>query len=269
MANDILDRIVAARKEEVAAAERALPLARLRAAAEARADRRPFAAALERPGPAGVNVIAEIKRASPSKGLIRGDLDPAALARAYAAGGAAALSVLTEGRFFRGSADDLRRARAACPLPVLRKDFLFCDYQLYESAAMGADAVLLIVRILDRAKLSGLIATAAALGLAALVEVYTAAEAATAAQAGARLIGINNRDLSSFDTDLDRTLAVLPALAPGQTAVAASGIRDRADILRYRGAPVFNFLVGESLVRSENPADFLKWLRGETDHAGS
>jgi indole-3-glycerol phosphate synthase len=269
MANDILNRIVAARKEEVAAAERAVPLARLRAAAEARADRRPFAAALERPGPAGVNVIAEIKRASPSKGLIRGDLDPAALARAYAAGGAAALSVLTEGRFFHGSTDDLRRARAACALPVLRKDFLFCDYQLYESAAMGADAVLLIVRILDRAQLSGLIATAAALGLAALVEVYTAAEAATAAQAGARLIGINNRDLSSFDTDLDRTLAVLPALAPGQTAVAASGIRDRADILRYRGTPVFNFLVGESLVRSENPAGFLKWLRGETDHAAS
>jgi len=269
MANDILNRIVAARVEDVAAAERAVPLARLRAAAEARSDHRPFAAALARPGPGGVNVIAEIKRASPSKGAIRADLDPAALARAYAAGGAAALSVLTEPRFFRGSADDLRSARAACALPVLRKDFLFCDYQLYESAAMGADAVLLIVRILDPAQLADLIATAAALGLVALVEVYSAAEAGTAAAAGARLVGINNRDLGSFHTDLDHTLKVLPALAPGQTAVAASGIRDRADILRYRGTPVFNFLVGESLVISENPAGFLKSLKGEEDDGGS
>ena len=130
--------------------------------------------------------------------MIRGDLDPAGLARAYAAGGAAALSVLTETRFFLGSADDLRRARAACALPVLRKDFLFCDYQLYESAAMGADAVLLIVRILTEPLLADLLRTAAALGLAALVEVYSAAEAETAARAGARLVGINNRDLSSF-----------------------------------------------------------------------
>ncbi len=267
MANDILSRIVAARKEEVAAAERAVPLARLRAAAEARTDHRPFAATLARPGPSGVNVIAEIKRASPSKGAIRPDLDPAALARAYAAGGAAALSVLTEPRFFRGSADDLQRARAACALPVLRKDFLFCDYQLYESAAMGADAVLLIVRILEPAQLSDLIATAAALGLAALVEVYTAAEAEIATRAGAHLVGINNRDLGTFHTDIDHTLAVLPALAPGQTAVAASGIRDRADVLRYQGTPVFHFLVGESLVISENPAGFLKSLRGETNHA--
>ena len=266
MAADILDRIVAAKQDDVAAAARALPLARLRAAAESRTDVRPFAAALARPGPAGVNVIAEIKRASPSKGVIRGDLDPAGLARAYAAGGAAALSVLTETRFFLGSADDLRRARAACALPVLRKDFLFCDYQLYESAAMGADAVLLIVRILTEPLLADLLRTAAALGLAALVEVYSAGEAETAARAGARLVGINNRDLSSFHTDLDHTLKVLPALAPGQTAVAASGIRERADILRYRGTPVFNFLVGESLVRSENPAGFLKMLKGEKDH---
>ncbi len=269
MANDILSRIVAARKEDVAAAERALPLGRLRATAEARTDHRPFAAALARPGPTGVNVIAEIKRASPSKGAIRPDLDPAALARAYAAGGAAALSVLTEPRFFRGSAEDLRRARAACALPVLRKDFLFCDYQLYESAAMGADAVLLIVRILDPAQLSDLLATAAALGLAALVEVYTAAEAQTATAAGARLVGINNRDLGSFHTDLDHALKVLPALAPGQTAVAASGIRDRADVLRYRGTPVFNFLVGESLVISDHPAGFLKSLKGENDDGRS
>jgi indole-3-glycerol phosphate synthase len=264
MATDILERIVAAKQDEVAAAARAVPLAHLRAAAEARTDRRPFAEALAGPGPAGVNVIAEIKRASPSKGVIRRDLDPALLARAYAAGGAAALSVLTESRFFLGSADDLRQARAACALPVLRKDFLFCDYQLYESAAMGADAVLLIVRILSAPQLTDLLRTAAALGLAALVEVYSAGEAETAARAGARLVGINNRDLSSFHTDLDHTLTVLPFLAAGQTAVAASGIRERADILRYQGTPVFNFLVGESLVRAADPQRFLRELRGAT-----
>ena len=262
MTTDILHRIVAAKRDEVTAAARAVPLERLRAAAEARSDIRPFSEALARPGPTGINVIAEIKRASPSRGVIRADLDPAGLARDYAAGGAAALSVLTETRFFLGSADDLRQARAACGLPVLRKDFLFSDYQLYESAAMGADAVLLIVRLLTGPQLSELLGITAALGLAALVEVYSAAEAETAARAGARLVGINNRDLSSFHTDLDHTLKILPAIAPGQTVVAASGIRDRADILRYRGTPVFNFLVGESLVRAAEPQRFLRELRG-------
>lgn len=262
MPKDILDRIVAAKQDEVAAAERAVPLVQLRAQAEARTDVRPFARALATPGPAGVNVIAEIKRASPSKGAIRPDLNPAELARAYAAGGASALSVLTESRFFLGSPHDLRRARSACRLPVLRKDFIFSDYQIYESAAMGADAVLLIVRILGAAQLSDLLRAAEALGLAALVEVYTAAEAEIAAGAGAQLVGINNRDLASFATDPGHTLQILPALAPGQTAVAASGIRSREDILRYEGTPVFNFLVGESLVRASDPARAVRELRG-------
>jgi indole-3-glycerol phosphate synthase len=260
MPNDILDRIVAAKRAEIAAVRKEVPLERLREAAEARRDFRPFGAALAAPGPSGVNIIAEVKRASPSKGVIRADLDPAGLAAAYAAGGAAAVSVLTEKHFFRGSAADLQRARAASPLPVLRKDFIFCDDQVYETAAMGADAVLLIVRILAESELAGLIALAAGLGLAALVEVYSAAELAAAGRAGARLIGINNRDLASFDTDLDHTLRLVPRLRPDQVAVAASGIKSRDDIRRYQQRGVFNFLIGESLVRSENPAAFLKGL---------
>ena len=155
MAPDILERIVQAKQAEVTAAQREIPLNRLREAAEARQDVRPFFDALKVPGPSGVNIIAEIKRASPSKGVIRQDLDPGRLAESYAAGGARAISVLTEKRFFLGSADDLKQARLASGLPVLRKDFIFCDYQIYESAAMGADAVLLIVRILDQQRLGG------------------------------------------------------------------------------------------------------------------
>jgi indole-3-glycerol phosphate synthase len=267
MPNDILERIVAAKRAAVSAARREVPLNRLRAAAEARRDHRPFGAALRTPGDSGVNVIAEIKRASPSKGVIRADLDPAGLAAAYAAGGAAAVSVLTEERFFLGSPQDLQAARAAMPLPVLRKDFIVCAYQVLESAAMGADAVLLIVRVLPAAELADLIALTSGLGLAALVEVYSAADLETAERAGARLIGINNRDLQSFDTDLGHTLRLLPLLRPDQVAVAASGIRNREDIRRYRDHGVFNFLIGESLVLAERPEAFLKMLRGENEEA--
>ncbi len=260
MPTDILERIVAAKRAEIEAARRKVPLDRLREAAEARRDIRPFGDALQTPGPGGVNIIAEVKRASPSKGVIRADLDPAGLAAAYAAGGARAVSVLTETNFFMGSPADLVRARAAAPLPVLRKDFIVCDYQVYESAAMGADALLLIVRILSEAELADLIDLAAGLGLAALVEVYSEADLETAERAGASLIGINNRNLRSFDTDLGHTLRLLPQLRPEQTAVAASGIKTREDIRRYQQQGVFNFLIGESLVRSENPATFLKDL---------
>jgi indole-3-glycerol phosphate synthase len=265
MPNDILERIVEAKRAEVEAAERTVSLDRLREAAEARRDVRPFFETLRTPGPSGVNIIAEVKRASPSKGLIRADLDPSDLAAAYAAGGAAAMSVLTERRFFLGSPEDLMAARAACGLPVLRKDFLFCDYQIYESAALGADAVLLIVRILDRQQLTDLIQLAASLNLSALVEIYTEADLEAAARAGARLIGINNRNLTSFDTDLGHTLKLLPLLQPGQVAVAASGIKSREDIQRYHRNGVYNFLIGESLVVSENPTAFLKHLVGAHD----
>jgi indole-3-glycerol phosphate synthase len=259
---DILERIVQAKQAEVTAAQREISLNRLREAAEARRDVRPFLDALKTPGISGVNIIAEIKRASPSKGLIRKDLDPGRLAESYAAGGAAALSVLTEKEFFLGSPQDLQQARQACALPTLRKDFIVCAYQIYESAVMGADAVLLIVRILSESELADLIGLASGLGLAALVEVHSAADLAAANRAGARLVGINNRNLSSFDTDLDRSLQLLPRLAPGQVAVAASGIRTRADIQRYQAQGLFNFLIGESLVRSETPAAFLKYLQG-------
>ncbi len=268
MAPDILERIVQAKQSEVTAARREISLNRLRAAAEARHDVRPFFEALKAPGPSGVNIIAEIKRASPSKGVIRQDLDPGRLAESYAAGGARAISVLTEKRFFLGSADDLKQARLASDLPVLRKDFIFCDYQLYESAAMGADAVLLIVRILDQQKLVDLIQLASTLRLAALVEIYTEADLAAAARAGARLVGINNRNLTSFETDLGHTLKFLPLLQPGQVAVAASGIRSREEIRHYQAHGVCNFLIGESLVLSETPAAFLKMLQGEKDHVG-
>ena len=263
---DILERIVQAKQAEVAAARREVPLARLRGEAEARRDLRPFHDALRAPGPSGVNVIAEIKRASPSKGVICENLDPGRLAEAYAAGGARAISVLTERNFFSGSTEDLKQARSSSGLPVLRKDFIFCDYQVYESAAMGADAVLLIVRILDPQRLADLIRLASSLGLAALVEIYTETDLEAAARAGARLVGINNRNLKSFETDLGHTLKFLPRLQPGQVAVAASGIRTREDIRRYQAHGVFNFLIGESLVRSENPEGFLRMLQGEKGH---
>lgn len=263
MSGGILERIVEAKRGRVEAARRRVPEARLRAAAEARRDIRPFFERLRSAGPSGANIIAEIKRASPSKGPIAPDLDPAALASAYAAGGAAALSVLTETDFFHGSPEDLTRARTAAPLPVLRKDFIFSPYQVYESAAMGADALLLIVRILAVSELTDLARLTADLGLEPLVEIHSEEDLAAARAAGARLVGINNRNLSSFATDLDHTLRLLPRLAPGQVAVAASGIRRREEIVRYRSAGVFNFLIGESLVRSENPAGFLRQLMGD------
>jgi indole-3-glycerol phosphate synthase len=199
--------------------------------------------------------------------VIRGDLDPGGLAAAYAAGGAAAVSVLTEQHFFLGSPRDLQHARAAAALPILRKDFIFCDYQVYESAAMGADAVLLIVRILSENQLADLMELTSHLGLATLVEVYSEGDLRSADRAGARLIGINNRNLQSFDTDLGHTLRLLPRLRPDQVAVAASGIKTRDDIRRYLAQDVFNFLIGERLVLSERPQAFLKMLSGVNDEA--
>ncbi|RJR19959.1 MAG: indole-3-glycerol phosphate synthase TrpC [Desulfobacteraceae bacterium] len=261
--NNILEIIIQAKHKDVRAARRRIPLNQMRREAEARRDVRPFFSAFNDPGASGVNIIAEIKRASPSKGIIRQDLDPAELAAAYEQGGACAVSVLTEKDHFIGSLEDLKRARAAIDLPVLRKDFLFCDYQLYESAAMGADAVLLIARILDQVLLADLLGLASLLGLAALVEIYGGEDLENATRAGARLIAINNRNLASFKTDLDHTLRIVPLLEPEQVAVAASGIRTRDEIIRYRAAGVYNFLIGESLVRSENPSSFLKMLKGE------
>src|SRR5574344_2028066 len=241
-----LDKILAAKRAELAQAKAALPLGEMRRRAEAAQPRRGFLAALRQPG---IRIVAEIKRASPSKGDIRPSLDPAALAREYEANGATALSVLTEPAFFKGSAADFCAARKAVRLPALRKDFIIDPYQVYETAAMGADAMLLIVRILDDERLNALYGLARSLGLDVLVEVYDATDAVRAKALGARLVGINARDLSSFQVDLNHTIRLAATFPPETTVIALSGIASPADIRVTERAGVCAFLVGESLVR--------------------
>ncbi len=255
---DILTRIVAHKKEEVASAAGRIPLANLRGQALAAKARRPFFKALERPGPSGVNIIAEIKRASPSKGLLCPNLDAARTACAYHTGGAAALSVLTDRTFFKGGPEALKAARAAVPLPVLRKDFLIDEYQVYESMVMGADAVLLICRILSDRQLDELLALCRELGLDTLVEIHTREDLDTARRAQAPLVGINNRNLSTFETDLNTAMGMARHLDAAQVPVAASGIRGPEDIRRNLNCGIYNFLIGETLVRAEDPATVLR-----------
>jgi indole-3-glycerol phosphate synthase len=222
-------------------------------------------AAVADQAPRGVAVIAEVKRRSPGYGTIRADLDPAALARAYRAGGAAAVSVLTEPEHFAGSPDDLRAVRAAVDLPLLRKDFVTTAYQVWEARAWGADAVLLIVAALTPDELAALLAEAADAALDALVEVHTAAEAATAAAAGATLVGVNARDLATLEVDPGRFAAIRGSLPAGATIVAESGIRDRAQVEAAAAAGADAVLVGESLVRAPDPAAAVAALRGAAD----
>jgi len=253
---DFLQQIVALKRQELADAMERMPLATLQTAAKARQDYRGFAAALTEQH--RIHIIAEIKRASPSKGDLSLGLDPAALVRAYTAGGASAISVLTERAFFKGSQEDLAVVRAATKLPILRKDFILDPYHVYESAAMGADAILLIVRILSDAELQALDALARDLGLDVLVEIHTEAEAARANRLGARLVGINNRDLVHFDTDLERARRVASSLNPSTIVVAASGIDGVTEIHNTVSAGVTRFLVGEALVRAADPATLLR-----------
>jgi len=243
------------------------PLEDLQAAAAELPPARGFRAAVRR-GPDGPRVIAEVKRRSPSKGDIRIDLDPAALAAAYAAGGAAAVSVLTEPRHFAGSPEDLWAVRAAVDLPVLRKDFVTTPYQVWESRAWGADAVLLIVAALDPAGLRALLDEAAAAGLDALVEVHTTAEAAAAATAGATLVGVNARDLTTLEVDPGRFAAVRDALPGGAVLVAESGIRDRAGVEAADAAGADAVLVGESLVTADDPVGAVRALLDRPDGVG-
>ena len=251
-----LEKILAAKRAEIARAKTQAPQARIEKLAAARRDTpRGFAAALDAPG---VRVIAEIKRASPSLGDIRADLDPAATARAYADGGAAALSVLTEPAFFKGSSDDLLRARQAAPLPVLRKDFIIDPYQVYETAAMGADALLLIVRILDEETLRSLHALARSLGLDVLTEVFDERDAARANALGAALVGINNRDLSKFKTDVTHASRLAAHLRPGTATVALSGVQTGDDIRQTLAGGIRRLLVGEALIRQPDPAATLR-----------
>ena len=255
-----LTAILTAKREEIARAKTLVTQCEIERLAAARRDApRGFAAALDAPG---VRVIAEIKRASPSLGDIRPDLDPAATARAYADGGAAALSVLTEPAFFKGSADDLRRARAVVGIPVLRKDFVIDPYQVYETAAMGADAMLLIARILDDDALHTLHALALSLGIDVLTEVYDERDAVRVNELGATLVGINNRDLDRFETDLSHAPRLASHLRDETAVVALSGIRSGADIRATLASGIRRFLIGEALVRQPDPAAALREWNG-------
>jgi indole-3-glycerol phosphate synthase len=255
----ILDDIVRDKREEIAHRREAIPRTELERRCRDLPAPRDFVAAL-RPPPNGVRVIAEVKKASPSRGVLAADVDPVALAQRYAAHGAAAISVLTDAKYFRGSLQDLVAVRAAVTVPLLRKDFTLDEYQLWEARAAGADAVLLIVAILDPSLLRELAAAAKGLGLAALVECHTAAEVDTAVTAGAGAIGINNRDLRTFETRLETTLALRSLVPPGPLVVSESGFFTGADVRRVVAAGVDAVLVGEALVRAEDTAAKLREL---------
>jgi indole-3-glycerol phosphate synthase len=248
----ILDKIVASKRREIAERHLQVGEAQLERQLDDAPPVRDFHAALAH-GP-GVRLIAEIKKASPSAGVLRADFDPAAIARTYAAGGAAALSVLTDAPFFQGSLADLRAVRAAVELPLLRKDFLLERYQLLEARAAGADAVLLIAEILDAEALPRLLREASALGLSALVELYDPVHLPRVLDAGARIIGVNNRDLRTFVTRLEHTLELAPHLPAGCVLVSESGIRTRNDIRRLAGAGVHAVLIGETFMRAPDIA---------------
>ncbi|MFC4487455.1 indole-3-glycerol phosphate synthase TrpC [Tepidiphilus baoligensis] len=262
--SDVLDRILARKREEVAAARATRSLAELEAAARARLERDPprgFVAAIERKLVAGEPaVIAEIKKASPSKGVIRPEFDPAAIARAYESAGAACLSVLTDREFFQGAPEYLAAARAACTLPALRKDFLVDPWQVWEACAMGADAVLLIVAALDDAALRELALLAHELGLDVLVEVHDAAELERALELPVRLVGINNRDLRTFEVSLETTWSLLPRIPQDRIVVTESGIGAPADVAAMRTRGVQTFLVGEAFMRAPDPGAALRAL---------
>ncbi len=258
----VLERILRTTREEVARRKRELPLDRLAGGGEAPAAHRSLRAALSEPG---ISVIAEFKRRSPSAGTLRERPDVAELVGAYERGGAAAVSILTEGPHFDGSLHDLRAARAACALPVLRKDFIVDPYQLHEACAAGADAVLLIVAALDQPTLRALHEEASELGLDALVEVHDRAELARALDVGGRLVGINNRDLRDFSVDVERTFALLEQIPDGVVVVSESGIATAEQLRRLEERGVQAVLVGETLMRSPDPRAALLELLSRSD----
>ncbi len=259
--SDVLERILATKRAEVATAVAAVPRAELEAAARAAPGVRDFVGAMRARIAAGEPaVIAEIKRASPSRGLLRERFEPASIARSYEAAGAACLSVLTDRDYFQGAPEHLRAARAACALPVLRKDFIVDPYQVLEARAMGADCVLLIAAALDGKEMRDLESVAAALGMAVLVEVHDAAELDAALALATPLIGINNRNLRTFETRLETTLDLLPRIPQGRIAVTESGILAPGDVDRLRRAGVGGFLVGEAFMRSPEPGQALGHL---------
>jgi indole-3-glycerol phosphate synthase len=261
--SDILQRILARKVEEVAERAARLPLRELSARCADLPDTRGFAAALEAAIASGrAGVIAEVKKASPSKGVIRPDFDPAQIARSYERGGAACLSVLTDVDFFQGSDAYLQQARAACALPALRKDFLVDAWQVYESRLLGADCVLLIVAALGDAALAELSHLALELGMDVLVEVHDLDELERALPIAAPLLGINNRSLRTFEVSLDTTLALKDAVPADRRLVTESGIHAPADVARMRAAGVDAFLVGEAFMRAPEPGAELARLFG-------
>ena len=253
----ILERIVGVKRAEIAGAKRRVSLKHLEEASRAASEVRDFAGALRGRNPA---VIAEIKKASPSRGVLRADYQPAAIARSYESAGAACLSVLTDRQFFQGSAEDLRAARAACALPVLRKDFVIDPYQVVESRAMGADCILLIAACLTGAEMAELEGVARGLGMAVLVEVHDSAELEAALALQTPLIGVNNRDLKTFATRLETTLELLPRLPDDRLLITESGILSAADVARMRSSGVQAFLVGEAFMRAQDPGAALHEL---------
>ena len=260
---DILNKILAVKREEVAAAQASKPLSAVRAEAEAQAPARDFVGAIRGKIAAGQSaVIAEIKKASPSKGVIRADFRPAEIAADYAAHGAACLSVLTDRQFFQGATEYLQSARAACTLPVLRKDFLVDPYQVYEARAMGADAILLIAAALDLHAMQELEAIASGLGMGVLVEVHDGEELDLAVQLKTPLLGINNRNLRTFEVSLQTTLALLPRIPGGRIVVTESGILAPEDVAVMRRNNVNAFLVGEAFMRAPSPGESLAGLFG-------
>ena len=251
---DILDRILAVKGEEIAKAKKSLGAAAVRRQAEAAEKPRDFVGALRAKIAAGLPaVIAEIKKASPSKGVLREPFDPAAIARSYARHGAACLSVLTDARFFQGRAEHLTEAHAACDLPALRKDFVIDPYQVYESRAAGADCILLIAAVLELQQMRELEAAAASLGMAVLAEVHDRAELDLALELATPLIGINNRDLRSFETRLETTLRLLPLVPAPRVVVSESGVLVPEHVAQLRKGGVQAFLVSEALMRAQDP----------------
>jgi len=252
--SDILNKILAVKAQEVATAQAFKPLQSIRVEAARAGPARDFVAAIRGKISAGqAAVIAEIKKASPSKGVLRADFRPAEIAASYARHGAACLSVLTDEQFFRGSAEYLQQARAACTLPVLRKDFIVDEYQIYQARAMGADAILLIAAALDVTQMQSFEALAHSLGMAALVEVHDGAELDAALQLATPLIGVNNRNLRTFEVSLQTTLDLLPRIPQDRIVVTESGILDSGDVKLMRGHQVDAFLVGEAFMRAADP----------------
>jgi indole-3-glycerol phosphate synthase len=260
---DILEKIVAVKREEIAQSRRKVPLGAMRADAESRVLTRDFEGAMRRQIAAGRSaVIAEIKKASPSKGVLREEFIPADIAQSYAEAGAACLSVLTDRQFFQGQPDFLKQARASCDLPVLRKDFMVDAYQIYESRAIGADCVLLIVASLEDTLMKELEAIARGLDMAVLVEVHDRAELDRALKLKTPLVGINNRNLRTFEVSLATTLDMLKDVPAGRIVVTESGIATKADVQTLRAAGVNAFLVGEAFMRADDPGEALATLFG-------